>query len=184
ISQEDYFSLFAYFNSLENEDPAASGRGQAHAPFITDEATGQQVMLMREKAVPTPTYVLDRGAYDASLEDRPVTRRVPAALGSVPEKAPANRLGLAQWMTSDDNPLVARVEVNRLWQTFSGTGLVRTSEDFGLQGEWPSHPELLDYLARYFIETSWDRKALIREIVTSATYRQSSKARHGLRGDR
>jgi hypothetical protein len=177
ISQEDYFSLFAYFNSLQNEDPAAGGRGRAHAPFIKDEASGQQVMVMREAAEPIPTYVLDRGAYDAPIKDRPVSRRVPTSLGQVPEGAPANRLGLAQWMTSQDNPLTARVEVNRIWQIFFGVGLVETSEDFGLQGEWPSHPELLDYLARHFIETGWDRKALIRLIVTSATYRQSSHAR-------
>ncbi|MEO0477793.1 MAG: PSD1 and planctomycete cytochrome C domain-containing protein, partial [Planctomycetota bacterium] len=176
ISQEDYFSLFAYFNSLENEDPAARGRAKAHAPFIKDEATGQQVMVMREAAKPTPTYVLDRGAYDAPLKDRPVTRRVPASLGRLPADAPANRLGLTNWLTSTDNPLTARVEVNRIWQTLFGTGLVKTSEDFGLQGEWPSHPELLDYLARRFMETGWDRKALIRMIVTSATYRQSSNA--------
>lgn len=177
ISQEDYFSLFAYFNSLEGEDPAAAGRGRAHAPFIKDETTGQQVMVMREAAEPIPTYVLDRGAYNAPIKDRPVSRRVPMALGKVPDKAPANRLGLAQWMTADENPLVARVEVNRIWQTFFGTGLVKSSEDFGLQGEWPSHPVLLDYLAQRFIASGWDRKAMIRLIVTSETYRQSANAR-------
>lgn len=177
ISQEDYFSLFAYFNSLENEDPAAGGRAKAHAPFIKDEQSKQQVMVMREAAEPIPTYVLDRGQYNAPIKDRPVTRRVPTALGKVPEGAPANRLGLAQWVTADDNPLTARVEVNRIWQTLFGTGLVKTSEDFGLQGEWPSHPELLDYLAKHFVESGWDRKAMIRLIVTSATYRQSSYAR-------
>lgn len=177
ISQEDYFSLFAYFNSLESEDPAASGRGKAHAPFLKDERSGQHVMVMREASEPVPTYVLDRGQYNAPLKDRPVSRRVPAALGRVPEGAPDNRLGLAQWMTADDNPLVARVEVNRIWQTLFGVGIVKTSEDFGLQGEWPSHPQLLDYLARHFIETGWDRKALIRLIVTSDTYKRSSNAR-------
>ncbi|MBX2850716.1 MAG: PSD1 and planctomycete cytochrome C domain-containing protein [Phycisphaeraceae bacterium] len=177
ISQEDYFSLFAYFNSLENEDPAAGGRAKAHAPFIQDKVSGQQVMVMREAAEQIPAYVLDRGAYDAPIKDRPVSRRVPRSLGKVPDGAPANRLGLAQWMTADDNPLTARVEVNRIWQTLFGVGLVKTSEDFGLQGEWPSHPDLLDHLARHFIETGWDRKALIRLIVTSATYRQSSHAR-------
>lgn len=177
ISQEDYFSLFAYFNSLEGEDPAANGRGKAHVPFLKDEQSKQQVMVMREAATPIPTYVLDRGQYNAPIKDRPVSRRVPKSLGKVPEGAPANRLGLAQWMTADDNPLTARVEVNRLWQTLFGTGLVKTSEDFGLQGEWPSHPELLDDLATRFIESGWDRKAMIRLIVTSATYRQSSHAR-------
>ncbi|MFN3167420.1 MAG: PSD1 and planctomycete cytochrome C domain-containing protein [Phycisphaeraceae bacterium] len=180
ISQEDYFSLFAYFNSLEREDPAASGRGRAHAPAIKDEKTGQQVMVMREAAEPRPTYVLLRGAYDAPDKDRPVSRRVPNALGAAPQDAPANRLGLSQWLTAQDNPLVARVEVNRLWQVLFGTGLVKTAEDFGLQGEWPSHPELLDHLALRFIESGWDRKALIRTIVTSATYRQSSRTRSEL----
>lgn len=180
ISQEDYFSLFAYFNSLESEDPAAAGRNKAHAPFIKDELTGQQVMVMREAAEPLPTYVLDRGQYNAPIKDRPVSRRVPASLGAVPADAPANRLGLAQWLTASNNPLVARVEVNRLWQTFFGIGIVKTSEDFGLQGQWPSHPELLDHLAKQFIETGWDRKAMIRQIVTSATYQQSANARPDL----
>jgi hypothetical protein len=180
ISQEDYFSLFAYFNSLENEDPAAGGRGRAHAPAIKDERTGQQVMVMREAVEPRPTYVLERGAYDAPDKNRPVSRRVPEALGEVPDDAPTNRIGLSRWLTAEDNPLVARVEVNRLWQMLFGTGLVKTAEDFGLQGEWPSHPELLDHLALRFIESGWDRKALIRAIVTSATYRQSSHARSDL----
>lgn len=181
ISQEDYFSLFSYFNSLENEDPnPENSQAAAHAPFFKDERSGQDVMIMREAATPAPTYVLDRGAYDAPIKDRPVSRRVPPSLGKVPEGAPANRLGLAMWMTADENPLVSRVEVNRNWQILFGTGLVKTSEDFGLQGEWPSHPELLDYLAKRFVDTGWDRKALIRMMVTSATYRQSSKARPDL----
>ena len=177
ISQEDYFSLFAYFESQEGEVYVGKGRGTAHAPFMKDEATGQQVMVMREPAKPIQTFVLDRGQYDAPIKDRPVSRRVPASLGTVPDNAPASRLGLAQWLTADDNPLVARVEVNRTWQMLFGTGLVKTSEDFGLQGDWPSHPELLDYLAKQFIDSGWDRKALIRSIVTSATYRQSSNDR-------
>ena len=177
ISQEDYFSLYAYFNAQEGEVYVGKGRGTAHAPFLKDEVTGQQVMVMREPSKPMQTYVLDRGQYDAPLKDRPVSRRVPTALGSVPDDAPANRLGLAQWLTSDGNPLTARVEVNRLWQAMFGIGLVKTSEDFGLQGEWPSHPELLDYLAKHFVDSGWDRKALIRMMVTSATYMQSSNAR-------
>lgn len=178
ISQEDYFSLFAYFNSLKDEDPTPeNNRAPAHKPLLMDAQSGQQVMIMREAAKPRPTYVLDRGQYDAPLKDRPVTRRPPTALGRVPQDAPKNRLGLAQWLTSKDNPLTARVEINRLWQTFFGTGLVKTSEDFGLQGEWPSHPALLNYLAKRFVDSGWDRKAMIRLIVNSATYRQSSHAR-------
>ena len=180
ISQEDYFSLFAYFNSLQNEDPATAGRAKAHAPAIKDDLTGQQVMVMREAPEPVPTFVLIRGQYDAPDETRPVTRRPPASLGTVPKDAPANRLGLAQWLTAKDNPLVARVEVNRIWQALFGTGLVKTAEDFGLQGQWPSHPELLDDLALRFIDSGWDRKAMVRLIVTSATYRQRSDARSEL----
>lgn len=177
ISQEDYFSLFAYFNSLDGENPVEKGRAGAFPPLIREEQSGQQVMVMREADKPRPTYVLDRGQYDAPIKDRPVKRRVPTALGEIPEAQSSSRLGLATWLTADDNPLTARVEVNRIWQMLFGVGLVKTSEDFGLQGEWPSHPELLDYLAVRFVESGWDRKALIREIVTSATYRQSSNVR-------
>jgi hypothetical protein len=106
-----------------------------------------------------------------------VQRRIPPALGALPPGAPANRLGLAQWLVSPQNPLVARVAVNRLWELCFGTGLERTSEDFGQQGEWPSHPELLDWLAVHFREGGWDTKGLLKEIVTSATYRQSSRLR-------
>jgi hypothetical protein len=111
-----------------------------------------------------------------------VTRRVPTVLGSLAEDAPKNRLGLAQWLVSKENPLTARVTVNRVWETFFGRGIVRTSDDFGLQGEWPTHPELLDYLAVRFRDGSGDRRAwdmhgLVRDIVTSATYRQSSRLR-------
>ena len=89
--------------------------------------------------------------------------------------APNNRLGLARWLVDPANPLTARVAVNRYWQMYFGTGLVKTVEDFGSQGEWPSHPELLDWLATEFVRTGWDVKAMQRLIVTSATYRQSSR---------
>lgn len=177
ISQDDYFSLFAYFDSLEGENPVESGKKPAYPPVSPDEATGTEVMVMREAAKPRPTFVLDRGQYDAPLKDRPVSRRVPLALGPAPRDTRPDRLGLAEWLISPENPLTARVEVNRIWQTLFGAGLVKTSENFGLQGEWPSHPGLLDALARQFVESGWDRKALIRSIVTSATYRQSSHVR-------
>ena len=99
---------------------------------------------------------------------------MPAVLGSLPPEAPANRLGLAQWLVSKDNPLTARVAVNRIWEQYFGRGLVETSEDFGSQGEKPSHPELLDWLAVEFMDRNWSMKAMHRLIVLSTAYRQSS----------
>lgn len=136
-----------------------------------------RVAVMQEKEEPTPTFVLDRGAYDSPLEDRPVDRIVPEALGAMDPDYPKNRLGLAYWLIDEDNPLTARVTVNRYWQVIFGAGLVRTAEDFGFQGDLPTHPELLDYLAVDFIESGWDVKALMRKMVTSATYRQQSVRR-------
>ena len=141
------------------------------------EAALPRTMVMKELEMPRETFLLMRGQYDKPDSARPVQRAIPPALGHLPEGAPQNRLGLAQWLTSPENPLVARVAVNRLWELAFGTGLVATSEDFGLQGAWPSHPELLDWLAVELREGGWDTKALLTEIVTSATYRQSSRVR-------
>ena len=141
------------------------------------DAAIPRTMVMKELAMPRATFVLKRGQYDQPDKSRPVARRVPQALGKLPEGAPANRLGLAQWLVDPANPLVARVAVNRLWEGCFGAGLERTSEDFGQQGEWPSHPELLDYLALEFREHGWDVKGLVRRLVCSATYRQSSRVR-------
>ncbi|MBX7166249.1 MAG: PSD1 and planctomycete cytochrome C domain-containing protein [Pirellulales bacterium] len=122
---------------------------------------------------PRDTFILMRGQYDKPGEK--VSPGVPAALPPLPAGAPANRLGLAQWLVDPSHPLVARVIVNRYWQMYFGTGLVKTSEDFGSQGELPSHPELLDWLATEFIRSGWDVKHMQRLIVQSATYRQSSR---------
>ncbi len=135
-----------------------------------------EIMVMEENPddKKRETFILSRGDYQQPTEK--VTPGVPAFLPGIPEGVPANRLGLAQWLVSTDHPLTARVTVNRLWQQFFGIGIVKTVEDFGVQGELPVHPELLDWLACEFIESGWDMKHLIELIVTSATYRQSAKA--------
>jgi hypothetical protein len=143
-----------------------------------------RVMVMDELPKRRETFILTRGLYNQPGEK--VEAALPAALPPMPEGSPNNRLGLARWLVSPENPLTARVTVNRFWQTFFGTGLVKTPEDFGVQGERPSHPELLDWLAAEFVAPSdgtapWDVKRLHRLIVTSATYRQSSKASPALR---
>lgn len=134
------------------------------------------VMVMEDAATPRATYVLKRGNYDAPDHDQKVDPNVPAALSALPSDAPRDRLGLARWLVAPDHPLTGRVAVNRVWQQHFGTGLVKTAENFGVQGEPPSHPELLDWLATTFTREGWDLKALHRAIVTSATYRQSSNA--------
>ncbi|MFN0077551.1 MAG: PSD1 and planctomycete cytochrome C domain-containing protein [Prosthecobacter sp.] len=133
-----------------------------------------KVMVMDTLPQPRETFTLEKGAYD-KLTTTKVSFSVPASLPPMAQEAPRNRLGLAQWIVSRDNPLTARVTVNRFWQAFFGVGLVKTAEDFGVQGETPLHRELLDWLAAEFIESGWDVKALMRLIVTSETYQQSSK---------
>lgn len=146
-----------------------------------DNATARitRVMIMDELKEPRETFVLNRGNYE-SKTDQKVAGAVPALFrgarnaGGGPE-ARINRLDLARWLVSPENPLVARVTVNRVWQAFFGHGFVKTAEDFGVQSEPPSHPELLDWLATEFVARGWDMKALHRLIATSATYRQSSR---------
>jgi len=128
---------------------------------------------------PRVTHRLDRGQYDAKLEQ--VTSNIPRVLPALPAEEKANRLDLAKWLTDPDHPLTARVAVNRVWAMLFGNGIVATSADFGSQGEWPSHPELLDWLAIDFVESGWDQKALIRRLVSSASYRQDSSATAGQR---
>lgn len=119
------------------------------------------------------TFILDRGDYQSPTEK--VSAGTPSFLPTMKESAPRNRLGLAQWLVDGDNPLTARVIVNRLWAQFFGIGIVKTAEDFGVQGELPKHPELIDWLAVEFVESGWDVKHLIHLMMTSATYRQSSE---------
>jgi len=136
-------------------------------------------MVMSEMATPRDMFVLVRGAYDHPGDQ--VTATTPGFLPPMPVDAPRNRLGLAQWLVDPANPLTARVAVNRYWQMYFGTGLVKTADDFGSQGEAPSHPELLDFLATEFVRSGWDVKAMQRLIVTSAAYRQASVATPALR---
>ena len=132
------------------------------------------VMVMGDVAKMRPTFVLDRGNYASPQKDKHVLPGVPKRLQLGGQDLAPNRLGLAQWITDDRHPLTARVTANRIWQMFFGIGLVKTTGDFGSQGDSPSHPALLDWLAVEFVESGWDLKHLIRMIVTSSTYRQSS----------
>ncbi len=145
----------------------------------------RELMVMRELVPPRKTFVLERGHYASPTEE--VNAGTPAVfppLGDSDRGGEPNRLDLAKWLTRPDHPLTARVTVNRIWQLFFGSGLVATAEDFGSQGALPSHPALLDWLARRFVESDWDVKALVRTIVLSATYRQDSTAdREAYRAD-
>jgi hypothetical protein len=147
---------------------------QARAELFAFQDAQKEIMVMKELPQPKKAYVLTRGEYDKREEEvGPVT---PAFLSPYPQGAPKNRLGYAQWLTAPDHPLMARVTVNRLWQSLFGRGLVKTTEDFGSQGERPLYPELLDYLSMKFIQSGWDVKSLIKEIVMSQVYRQNSIA--------
>jgi hypothetical protein len=152
------------------------GRGQlldARKAVASLENGMQEIMVMKEQPRPRTSFVLNRGAYDARGEK--VARETPSALPKFDEGLARNRLGLAEWLTSDEHPLTARVVVNRYWQMIFGQGLVRTPEDFGSQGQPPTHPELLDWLAADFMENGWDVKRLLKLMVSSNTYRQSSR---------
>jgi hypothetical protein len=138
-------------------------------------STAHELMVMEERPQPRETFVLMRGQFDQPGEK--VTPDTPSSIWPVPAEFPKNRLGLAQWFIDERNPLVARVQVNRLWQMCFGKGLVSTPEDFGIQGRLPTHPELLDWLACDFREHGWDVKRLLRNIVLSSTYQQTSMPR-------
>jgi hypothetical protein len=169
--------LFEQF--LEDYGPYLEARQRlalANAQLVEAKtASGNlKVLVLGERPELRETFVLLRGVWDKH-GDR-VEPGVPAAISRWPDGEPRNRLGLARWLVSRDNPLTARVVVNQLWQLLFGEGLVRTPEDFGLQGERPTHPELLDWLAVEFVESGWDVKRLLTLLVTSETYRQTSNA--------
>ena len=165
----------AWLERHRPEFAAAAGQSRAaRCTLLNLERQAPSTMVMRERTERRPTFVLSRGQYDAPGEV--VEPGVPEFILPFPKNAPRNRLGLAQWLTDPANPMTARVVVNRFWQALFGTGIVKTSENFGYQGEVPSHPQLLDWLAVDFVENGWDVKRLLRLMVTSATYRQDSRS--------
>ena len=141
------------------------------------EATIPRTMIIGEKQTDLrDTFLLVRGEYDKPDETEKLHPNVPAALPPLPESAPPNRLGLSRWLVSREHPLTARVIMNRFWQSYFGVGIVKTAEEFGAQGDWPTHRQLLDWLAVEFMESGWDIKHMQKLIVMSATYRQTSRA--------
>ena len=158
-NSEKYQAQLIALSGLETE----LSRIESRTPFT---------LVMQEKAEAAKAHVLDRGEYDQKTEE--VTPGLPAFLPKLAGEFEPNRLGLAKWLVHPEHPLTARVTVNRMWQELFGTGLVKSSEDFGVQGESPSHPELLDWLAITFIESGWDVKAIYKTMLMSRTYRQDS----------
>lgn len=190
ISQQDYFSTFAFFNQVPEKgivgtidasfaDPPNMAIEQEDLEdilaFVNKKDTMPlEVMIMQDSLGMRGTYLLDRGNYDAPTTE--VTFLTPKSILKFDTtQFDQNRLGLAQWLLDEKNPLTARVFVNRIWQELFGQGLVKTSGDFGMQGDLPSHPELLDWLAVHFYDNDWDIKQLVKTIVLSATYRQSAE---------
>jgi hypothetical protein len=164
-------------------DPAArdlaAKLSAARAAYRNAQAGIPEIVTMRESAKPVPAHILTRGDY--TMIGEKVERETPAWLPPFPADQPRNRLGFAKWLTSPDHPLTSRVMINRIWQEVFGKGIVVTSDNFGLQGAQPSHPELLDWLARDFMNQGWDHKRAIRQMVLSATYAQDSKVSLKLR---
>ncbi len=171
----DYFLEHVCTSTRAVFDPLHADLADLRTQLQAVQQAVPATMVMKDKPQPTPTYVLVRGQYDQPDQEQQVHPNVPAALPPLPDDAPSNRLGLANWLVSERNPLTARVTVNRYWQHVFGVGIVKTSEDFGSQGEWPSHPELLDWLATEFRESGWNIKHMFRLMVVSAVYRQSAQ---------
>jgi hypothetical protein len=174
LSVEDRALAVAYYREIV--DPESSSRARKLAATTTRRdyiyARSTTTLVMQERPTEPRAWILERGEYDQKREK--VSPGVPAVLPALPDGAPRNRLGLARWLVDPEHPLTARVAVNQLWQSIFGVGLVKTSEDFGVMGERPSHPQLLDWLAVEFVESGWDVRHILRQIVTSAAYRQSS----------
>jgi len=174
LSGEEKKLLYDYYlNTLSNRLRTQKKElEKVRKRYVDSMDRVQEIMVIQEMEVPRKTYVLERGQYDVHGEE--VFPKTPERIFPFPDSLPKNRLGLAKWLTHRNHPLTARVAVNRYWQRFFGTGIVKTIEDFGNQGELPSHPELLDWLALQFIESGWDVKALHKLMVMSRTYRQNS----------
>ena len=191
ISQKEYYSSFAFFNQVPEKglqgdislaslaDPPKMEITDADVKsilsFINKKSEDKlETMVMKDSSWVRPTYILERGSYDAHGSEVPFG--LPKSILEFDTtKFAKNRLGLSKWLIDKENPLTSRVYVNRIWQQFFGTGLVKTSGDFGMQGNLPSHPELLDWLAVDFMENGWDVKRLVKQIVMSSTFQQSSK---------
>jgi uncharacterized protein DUF1553/uncharacterized protein DUF1549 len=171
IKQRDFYALTAFFRNTTQ--PILDGNVADSPPSILVPPAMVPTLIADEKDEVPFAHVLERGRYEAPGER--VEADVPASLPPLPSGEPRNRLGLARWLTAPDNPLMARVVVNRFWSEVFGAGLVRSVNDFGRIGDPPSHPELLDWLAVEFVESGWDVKHLFRLMVTSATYRQSAQ---------
>lgn len=175
-TNEENEELFSWY--LTTKDPAYAGLTQAHQALVEEKSNilkrGTIAHVMNEKNEPPKAYILMRGDYDKRADE--VAPGTPAVLHPWREDLPKNRLGFAQWLLDPSNPLTARVTVNRFWQEVFGNGIVPTAGDFGVTGQLPTHPELLDYLAISFREDGWDVKNFFRQIVTSSTYRQSTSA--------
>jgi hypothetical protein len=177
LSAPERQALLTYF--ITEVDPATKGAVAELRKVDSDRyeiaRRSAVTFVQQERSDAQPmAHVLNRGLYDQPKEE--VHPNVPAILPPMPQSAPRNRLGLAQWLVDPSNPLTARVTVNRFWQQLFGAGLVKTAEDFGSQGEPPSNQELLDWLAVEFRESGWDVKKMLRLLVTSSTYRQSAQA--------
>ena len=175
FTQEDYYRLFAYFNNTPDEMGKSIGAGRAAMAGPTVKVGGTTTFVMQEMAKPRNTRVFERGNYETPGKN--VTIGLPQSLHPPKGDLPTNRLGLARWLVDPGNPLTARVTVNRWWSELFGMGLVRTASDFGTQGDAPTHPELLDWLATDFIDQGWSMKRILRTIALSSTYGQSSNVR-------